>query len=296
MNVFRFRDRAGILDERSRCFLKTVAWLGGYVTPEQAQELGIRNSTTRVDVQLKDLESWRFIKPIATYPAVYQVTKSVTRLLGADLSARRQHTLDTVQTRLLTVNFYLEAIRWPVEFVFDHRQKISKLWKLGCEPALFPERAGKPYLWQDILLQRPTGELVLTKVDHFGRTSSFQLHSFLKRFAPSLGSNELRMMVVVGSERREQLFRRQLNYTRLQRLLEAQGVYLPLRDMVTIYRVRRAVPVVRPLITNKQKLRELRARKLARQGLSEAQQQTVVHDNGTHTNTDISGERGGTSW
>lgn len=44
-------------------------------------------------------------------------------------------------------------------------------------------------------------------------------------------------------------------------LLEEQGVYLPLRDMVTIYRVRRAVPVVRPLITNKQKLRELRARK-----------------------------------
>jgi hypothetical protein len=298
VNIFRFRDRVGIPDERSRCFLKTVAWLGGYVTPEQAHELGIRNSVTRVHVQLKDLGSWGFIKRVAAYPAIYQVTKSVTRLLGADLSARRQHTLETVQTRLLTMNFYLEAIRWPVEFVFDHQKKISKLWKLGCEPALFPERGGKPYLWQDTLLERPSGELVLTMVDHLSRTSSFQLHSFLKRFAPSLGSNELRMMVVVGSEQRERLFSRLLNHSRLQRLLEQQGIDLPLRNMVTIYRVRRAVPVVRPVITNKQQLRELRARKLASRGLSDPQQQTrhVIHNNGGHTNTDTSGERGGTSW
>src|SRR6516162_1498403 len=146
--MFRFRDRVGVLDERSQHFLKAVGWLGGYVTPEQAQELGIRNSTTRVHVQLKDLESWRFIKPIATYPAVYQVTKSVTRLMGAYLSVRRKHTLETIRTRLLTVNFYLEAIRWPTEFVFDHKQKISKLCQLCYEPALLPHRASKPYLWQ----------------------------------------------------------------------------------------------------------------------------------------------------
>ena len=298
MNVFRFRDRVRILDERSRRFLTTVAWLGGYVMPEQAQELGIRNSTTRVHGQLNDLESWGFIKRAAAYPTVYQVTKSVTRLLGADLSARRQHTFETIQTRLLTVNFYLEATRWPVEFVFDHKQKISKICDLIHEPFLLPHRRDRPYLWQDIVLQRPSGELLLTMVDHFGRHPYRQLYRHLKRFAPALGADHLRLMVVVGSERHEQLFRRQLNYTRLQRLLEAQGVYLPLRDMVTIYRVRRALPVVRQLITNKQKLRELRAQKLANQGLSEAQQQTrhVIHDNGTHTNTDILGERGGTSW
>jgi hypothetical protein len=79
VNIFRFRDRVGVLDERSQHFLKTVAWLGGYVTPEQAQELGIRNSVTRVHVQLKDLESWGFIKPVSAYPTIYQVTKSVTR-------------------------------------------------------------------------------------------------------------------------------------------------------------------------------------------------------------------------
>lgn len=295
MNISRFRDRIAILDERSRRFFATVAWLGGYVTPDQAQELGMRNSTTSVHVQLKHLESRRFIKLIATYPAVYQVTKSVTRLLGADLAARRLHTLETIQTRLLMVNFYLEAIRWPVEFIFDHKQKVSKLCQLVGEPFLLPHRGGKPYLWQDIVLQRPSGDVVLTMVDHFGRHPYRQLYRYLKRFAPTLGPHDLRLMVVVSSERREQLFRRQLNYTRLQRLLEDQGVYLPLRDMVAIYRVRRAVPVVRPVITNRQQLRELRAQKFANQGLSDAQQQTrhVIHNNGIHTNT---AEEGDTLW
>jgi len=275
-----------------------VAWLGGYVTPEQAQELGIRNSVTRVHVQLKDLESWRFLKPVSAYPTIYQVTKSVTRLMGADLSARRGHTLETIRSRLLTVNFYLEAIRWPVEFLLDHKQKISKLWQVCYEPALLPYRGCKPYLWQDLVLQRPSGEVVLAMVDHFGRHPSRQLYRLLKRFAPVLGPDGLRLMIVVSSERREQLFRRQLNHTRLQRLLEQQGLDLPLRDIVTIYCVRLAVPVVRPIITNRQQLRELRALRLASRGLSDPQQQTrhVVHNNGTHTNTAISNEKGGTSW
>ena len=266
MNMFRFRDRVGVLDERSQHFLKTLAWLGGYVTPEQAQELGIRNSVTRVHVLLKDLESWGFIKAVSAYPAIYQVTKSVTRLLGADLSARREHTMETIRTRLLTVNFYLEAIRWPAEFVFDHKQKLTKLCQLVGEPALLPYRGSKPYLWQDLVLQRPSGEVVLTMVDHFGRHSYRQLYRHLKRFAPSLGPDGLRLMIVVSSEHREQIFRRKLHNARLQRLLEQQGLDLPLRDMVTIYRVRRAVPVVRPLITNRQQLRELRARGLANRG------------------------------
>lgn len=295
MNIFRFRDRVGVLDERSQHFLKTVAWLGGYVTPEQAQELGIRNSVTRVHVQLKDLESWGFIKPVSAYPTIYQVTKSVTRLLGADLAARREHALETIRTRLLTVNFYLEAIRWPVEFMFDHNQKISKLWEVVAEPALLPYRGSKPYLWQDLVLQRPSGEVIFTMVDHLGRHPYRQLYRHLKRFAPILGPNNLRLMIAVSSENREQQFRRQLNHARLQRLLEQQGLDLPVRDMVTIYRVRRAVPLVRPLVTNRQQLRELRARRLANQGLSDPQQQTrdVIQNNGTHTNTAISSEEGG---
>ena len=73
---------------------------------------------------------------------------------------------------------------------------------------------------------------------------------------------------------------------------------MPLRKMLTIYRVRRAVPVVRPVITNRQQLSELRALRLASRGLSDPQQQTrhVIHNNDTHTNTAISNEKGGTSW
>jgi hypothetical protein len=85
VNIFRFRDRVGILDERSQHFLQTVAWLGGYVTPEQAQELGIRNSVTRVHVQLKDLESWGFIKRITT--------SNVYGDLGIDAKRRIQQRL-----------------------------------------------------------------------------------------------------------------------------------------------------------------------------------------------------------
>ncbi len=300
MNIFRFRDRASVLDDRSRRFLTTVAWLGGYVTPEQSQLLGVRNSVPRVHVQLKDLEDWGFLKRVGVYPSIYQVTKSVTRLMGTDLSARRVHVNETIRTRLLTVNFYLEAIRWPVEFVFDHQQKISRLTKLGCETALFPQRgqrSRRPYLWEDILLQRPSGELVLTMVDRFDRMASYQLNSFLKKFAPNLGLDELRLMVAVGSERRERLFRQQLNHPRLQRLLDEQGITMPLREMLTIYRVQRAVPVVRPLITNSQRLRELRALSLANRGRSGPQDpRHVIQNNPTHANNGVSADVGDMSW
>ena len=65
--------------------------------------------------------------------------------------------------------------------------------------------------------------------------------------------------------------------------------------MVTIYRVRQAVPIVRPLVTNRQQLRELRALGLASRGLSDPHQQTRhgIHNNGTHTNSAISSEEGG---
>src|SRR6266566_1729528 len=194
--MFRFRDRVVVLDERSERFLMTVTWLGGYVTTEQAQELGIRNSVPRVHVQLKDLESCGFIKRISTYPAVYQVTKSVARLMGADCSARRQHAIETIRTRILTVNFYLEAARWPVEFVFNHERKLSKFGELGCKSGLLPQRGGNPYLWQD-----------------FVRSAYRQLYRFLKRFARCLGflQDKLRLLVVVGTDARLRVFTQLLN-------------------------------------------------------------------------------------
>ena len=246
--MFRFRDRTGILDDRSLRFLKTVAWLGGYVTAEQAQELGVRNSLPRVHVHLNDLESWRFVKRIATYPVVYQVTKSVTRLVGADLFARRQHALENIQTRLLTVNFYLEAVRWPVEFIFDHERKLSTFRSFACDGDLLPQRGGKPYLWQDLLLQRPSGDLVVAMVDHTGRDPYLQLYRLLQRFAPSLRliQDEMKLAVVVGSEHRLKPFSRLLRRPRLQRLVA--DVPNGLLGAVQLYRVQRPVPAVRSLV------------------------------------------------
>src|SRR5262249_51390913 len=125
-----------------------------------------------------------------------------------------------------------------------------------------------------------------------------QLYRLLKRFAPNLGLDELRLMVAVGSDRRERLFSRHLNHTKLQRLLDEQGISIPLRQMVKIYHVRRAVPVLRPLITDKQKLRKLRALRLASQGLGDTSKQSrhVIHNNPTHTDDDVSGVKGGMSW
>jgi hypothetical protein len=259
VNKFHFRDRVGTLDERSRHFLLTVTWLGGYVTAEQAQELGIRNSVSRVHVQLKDLESCGFIKRVSTYPAVYQVTKSVARLMGADFSARRQHAIETIRTRILIVNFYLEAARWPVEFVFNHGRKLSKFGELGCDSGLLPQRHGKPYLWQDFVLQRRSGGLGVAMVDHFGRSAYRQLHRLLERFASCLGflQDKLRLLVVVGTDARLRVFTQLLNHPKLQRIVSdsPQG----LASAVKLYRVRRAVPVIRSLEPISRDLRELRA-------------------------------------
>ncbi len=287
MNKFHFRDRVGILDERSRHFLLTVTWLGGYVTAEQAQELGIRNSVPRVHVQLKDLESCGFIKRISTYPAVYQVTKSVARLMGADCSARRQHAIETIRTRILTVNFYLEAARWPVEFVFNHERKLSKFGELGCKSGLLPQRGGNPYLWQDFVLQRRSGGLAVAMVDHFGRSAYRQLYRFLKRFARCLGflQDKLRLLVGVGTDARLRVFTQLLNHPKLQRIVSdsPQG----LASAVKLYRVRRAVPVIRSLEPISRDLGELRAL-----GLVGDHQSDSVQQNAKATHNDI-GHKGG---
>jgi hypothetical protein len=101
----RFSDRVAGLDERTGEMLRTLAYLGGYWTVDQAQRLGLANSPTRVQAQLKGLERAGFLRQVASYPLVYQITKSVTRLVGSDLMARRIHPVETVQCRLLAVNF-----------------------------------------------------------------------------------------------------------------------------------------------------------------------------------------------
>jgi len=87
------------LDEQRDLFLRTLVYLGGYCTIEQAQRPGLANSATRVVAHLEALKKLGFLKQIASYPVVYQVTGSATRLVGVDLMARGQHTPLTVRSR-----------------------------------------------------------------------------------------------------------------------------------------------------------------------------------------------------
>ena len=255
----RFDRRLSVLDDSAQQFIKAVAWLGGYVTTEQAHGLGIRNSVPRVHVELKDLESWGFIKRVALYPAVYQVTKSVTRLLGRDLSARHRHPAETIRTRLLAVNFYLEAANWPVEFVFDHQQKIANFRQLGCEPCLLPQRAGKPYLWEDFVMHRHAGGLGVAAVDRYNHSAFLQLHELVKRFRRCLAftPDQLKLMLVVGTDARYRLCTRLARHPSLQKLLPSmpKAVTAALR----LYRVQQAVPAFRLLVQDNRDGRELRA-------------------------------------
>src|SRR5215471_8728785 len=107
--MLRFDNRVALLDLRSDNFLNTLVQLGGYCTVGQAKRLGIANSDTRVLAQLRGFEQSGFLRRIASYPAVYQVTKSATRLTGVDRRARRPHDIKTVLGRLLAVDFYLNA-------------------------------------------------------------------------------------------------------------------------------------------------------------------------------------------
>ncbi|HZU42476.1 MAG TPA: hypothetical protein VE994_07385, partial [Terriglobales bacterium] len=74
----RFAKRLQLLDERSNDFLKTLVLLGGYCTIEQAQKLGLANSPTRVVARLAALKQSGFLKQIARYPVIHQVTGSAT--------------------------------------------------------------------------------------------------------------------------------------------------------------------------------------------------------------------------
>ena len=110
-----FRDRIALLDKGSQEFLTVLVAIGGYCTVSQAEALKIVKST-RARARLRALERLGFLRRVAAYPVVYQVTKSTTRLLQRDSSNRRRHRLATVQARLLLVaaedTEALRMIRW----------------------------------------------------------------------------------------------------------------------------------------------------------------------------------------
>ncbi|HYY73091.1 MAG TPA: hypothetical protein VE778_05810 [Candidatus Bathyarchaeia archaeon] len=206
----RFSQRLLQLDERSDVFLKTLVFLGGYCTIEQAQRLGLANSPTRVVARLEGLKKLGFLRQIAHYPVIYQVTKSTTRLVGSDLMARRRHTPLTIRCRLLGVNFYLDAKSWPAEFRLPHLEKIALLNDAGCPTQALPHFRGQPCLWQEFILLRTDGRVCAVAVDRGHDTVMYQVRTLARRYARVLERlpSEFGLIVAVASESRHQLYRK----------------------------------------------------------------------------------------
>ncbi|HVH69721.1 MAG TPA: hypothetical protein VNB49_01255 [Candidatus Dormibacteraeota bacterium] len=233
----RFSKRLLLLDERSDDFLKTLVFLGGYCTIEQAQKLGLANSARRVVARLEALKQNGFLKQVAHYPVIYQVTGSATRLVGSDLMARRQRTLLTIRCKLLGVNFYLEAKAWPADFVLDHAKKIALLNGIGCPTEALPHIGGQPYHWQEFVLRRPDGTICVAAVDRGHDTAKYQTRTLAQRYASVLEHlpSQFRLIVAVASNRREELYRK----------WAAQPIARPFtHDTLQLYRVKALLPQI----------------------------------------------------
>src|SRR5437899_2170658 len=157
--AIRFSERVAFVDDRTDKFLTTLARLGGYCTVEQAQAMELASSASQVQALLKGLERAGFLRRVAEYPLVYQVTKSVVRLIGTDMWARRQRAIDTGRWRLAVVGFYLEARQWPADFFFQHEEKIAALAKVGSSRQLLQNRGGLPYLAEELGMDAHDGGL-----------------------------------------------------------------------------------------------------------------------------------------
>ncbi len=236
-----FGKRVLLLDESSREFLDRLAALGGYCTVSQAQELKLAPSA-RVRKRLRFLERIGFLRKVAAYPVVYQVTTSTSRLLGSDSGSRRRHTLETVQARLLGVDFYLEARAWPSDFILDQKQKIATFTGSGYPINTLPQRGGKPYLREHFVLWLPDGHLGVAMVDQPHPSAFSQVKQFVWQFQPALRQlpGELQLVIVTASDQRQAVYWRLLRHARIRRL--------GLTSAVQLHRVKRPTAPVAALL------------------------------------------------
>src|SRR5205814_997899 len=169
------------------------------------------------------------------------ITKSVVRLVGTDMSARRAHAIQNVRWRLATVSFYLEAKKWPADFIFQHDEKLAAFDKLGCPRQLLPQRGGQPYLWEDLVLDLNDGALYVVVVDRPHWNALRQLRAFVRRFAAcrSRLGDRLSLTLAVGSESRRRLFERAVRHRKV--LAHSKGAPEP----VTVYQVSTPIPHIR---------------------------------------------------
>lgn len=234
----RFQSRAAFLEERVETFLTTVTELGGYCTLEQAKRLELANSETRARMQLRGLERLGFLRRVANYPVVCQITGSTTRLLGRDRRARRAHDAETVLNRLLAVSFYLEARRWPVKFAFDPAQKIDMFLFEGCSMSAIPHRGGKPYLREHFVFwYEDENKIGVAIMDHQQHSPFSQLRGLVKNFRGLIAymSEKLELLVATGNNSRQRLYTRLLQHPDIKKLV-------PVGSATTIkpYQVQRA--------------------------------------------------------
>lgn len=210
----RFQSRTALVDEHIEGFLKIVTELGGYCTLEQAQALELANSNTRVSAYLKGLERAGFVRRVAEYPVVYQVTGATTRLLDRDRRARRLHHAVRVLSRLLAVSFYLEARLWPADFTFDHQRKINMFFYEGCPLESLPQRGGKPYLWEELVLWHDYNRIGVAIIDDQQLSPLSQLKRFARDFSRLVAclGKRLRMLIVTGTESRHRVYCRLVHH------------------------------------------------------------------------------------
>jgi len=210
----RFDSRSVYIHEGLHRFLRTLTSLGGYCTAQQAKSLQLAGWDKAVRGRLRMLERLGFLRRISKYPVVYQITKAATRLLGRDSSSRRRHTLETIQARLLSVHFYLEACAWPTDFIFKHEEKIAIFADAGCPLGTLPHRNGKPYLQEQLVFWLPDGGIGIATVDQPVPSAFVRLRVFLRQFLPVLRSvqEHIELFIVTADQRRrfeyEKLLRR----------------------------------------------------------------------------------------
>ena len=241
--AIRFSERVAFVDDHTDEFLTTLARLGGYCTVEQAQAMGLANSSSQVQALLNGLERAGFLRRVAEYPLVYQITKSVVRLIGTDTWARRPRAIETVRWRLAVNSFYLEARKWPADFFLAQDEKIAAFAKVGCSRQLLPHRRGRPYLAEEFVLDAHDGGLSVAVVDRPHWTAFLQLLHFVTRFAPCRASagERLTLIVAVGSDARQRSYERAGRHRRV--IEHCKGAPEP----ASLYRISTPIPHIRTL-------------------------------------------------
>jgi hypothetical protein len=185
---------------------------------------------------------------------VYQVTKSTTRLLGPDSSCRRRHPLATVQARLLAVHFYLEAHAWPATFFFDHTDKIMTFQNAQCPLTVLPQRNGKPYLREHLVLWLADRRLAVAMIDLPQPGVLSRLRLFLRQYLPMLRClrQEVDLLIVTADQSRCDTYQRLL---RTHRTIQKLGLG-ELIHRVKPYSVRPPVPTITELVWPRTDLNE----------------------------------------